>query len=110
MPSDMQTVPQRLPTTGPAREALREKGQFWTPDWIAQAMIGYVLQDEADHIFDPAVGAGAVFKAAKAIGQRLVRQIALLGTEIDLAALQQATQNGLTADDLALVQMKIGRA
>lgn len=97
--------PQRLPTAGAAREALREKGQFWTPDWIAQAMVSYVLQGGADHIFDPAVGAGAFFKAAKVIGQRLGRHIDLLGAEIDLAALQQAAQNGLTTADLASVQM-----
>jgi adenine-specific DNA-methyltransferase len=101
----MQSVPQRLPATGPAREALREKGQFWTPDWVAQAMVGYVLQGEADHLFDPAVGAGAFFKAAKAVGQHMGRQIALLGAEIDLEALRQAAQNGLTTDDLASVQM-----
>ncbi len=35
---------QRLPATGPQREALRQKGQFWTLDWVAQAMVSYVLQ------------------------------------------------------------------
>jgi predicted RNA methylase len=101
----MQSFPQRLPAVGPAREALREKGQFWTPDWIAQAMVSYVLQGETDHIFDPAVGAGAFFKAAKVLGERLDRRVELLGAEIDDAALQQATQNGLTTADLASVQI-----
>jgi hypothetical protein len=68
-------------------------------------MVSYVLQSETDHIFDPAVGAGAFFKAAKVIGERLGSRIELLGAEIDQAALQQAAQHGLTADDLASVQM-----
>lgn len=33
----------RLPASGPAREALRQKGQFWTPDWVANAMVSYAL-------------------------------------------------------------------
>ena len=41
------------------REALRQKGQFWTPPWVAEAMVGYVIRGGANAIFDPAVGAGA---------------------------------------------------
>ena len=48
------------------REALRVKGQFWTPDRVADAMAAYVLGNGADHLFDPAVGAGALFQAALA--------------------------------------------
>jgi len=33
------------------REALREKGQFWTPPWVAEAMVAYVSA-EAEAIFD----------------------------------------------------------
>ena len=39
----MNVAHQYVPRTGPARESLREKGQFWTPDWIADAMVAYVL-------------------------------------------------------------------
>jgi hypothetical protein len=102
----MRSIPPKLPATGPAREALREKGQFWTPDWIAQAMVGYVLQGGSEHIFDPAVGAGAFFKAAKEIGWRSGKRVELLGTEVDPAALRQAKQNGLVPGDLAHVQMR----
>lgn len=53
---------QKLPTNWGAREILREKGQFWTPSWVAEAMISYVAYD-TDLIFDPAAGRGAFFKA-----------------------------------------------
>jgi hypothetical protein len=41
---------QDLPSAGQAREALRQKGQFWTPRWVAEAMVGYLLgkKDESD--------------------------------------------------------------
>lgn len=62
----MQSLAQNLPRNGLAREKLREKGQFWTPDWIARPMVSYALQ-ESDTLFDPAVGEGAFFKAAKEV-------------------------------------------
>ncbi|MEO7001373.1 MAG: N-6 DNA methylase [Ktedonobacterales bacterium] len=92
---------QRIPAAGPEREALRQKGQFWTPAWVAEAMVGYALLGGADHLFDPAVGAGAFFRAAQIIGTQLGRNVTLLGTEVDPLALVEARQNGLTADDLA---------
>ena len=54
-----------LPRSSPAREVLRQKGQFWTPEWVAKAMVAYVLKDGADTIFDPAVGTGVFFLTAK---------------------------------------------
>lgn len=60
---------QKLPSAGPAREALRQKGQFWTPDWVAEAMVAYAVRGGSDHVFDPAVGAGAFFRAAKTIAK-----------------------------------------
>src|SRR5712691_8902721 len=87
---------QRLPASGPAREALREKGQFWTPGWVAEAMVGHVIGGGADAIFDPAVGAGAFFLAAKKISAETCKKLKLLGTEIDRHALQQARDAELT--------------
>src|SRR5438270_11688370 len=57
--ASMARVHKILPSSGPAREALREKGQFWTPDWVADAMVAYMIGTDTDHVFDPAVGAGA---------------------------------------------------
>ena len=95
---------QILPSSGPAREALRVKGQFWTPAWTAEAMVAYVLNGGSDHIFDPAVGEGAFFRAAKTLARELNRPISLLGTELDRDALQQARQNQLGDSDLDGVQ------
>ncbi|MBI4227978.1 MAG: N-6 DNA methylase [Candidatus Omnitrophica bacterium] len=95
-----------LPKTGPAREALREKGQFWTPDWVAEAMVGYVLQDHPGHVFDPAVGAGAFLRATKVVANELGQHPALLGAEVDPQALQQATRHGLSRMDLGGVEIR----
>ncbi len=59
---------QNLPGTGPQREALREKGQFWTPFWLAKAMAGWVAEPNPRTLFDPAVGPGTFFAAARAVG------------------------------------------
>lgn len=96
---------QQLPASGPVREALRDKGQFWTPGWVAEAMVDYVIGSGASNIFDPAVGEGAFFRAAKAVASEEGRIIALRGTEIDPGTLDRARQNGLTVNDLASVEI-----
>jgi len=96
---------QKLPRSGLEREILREKGQFWTPDWIAEAMVSYVLRDAPESIFDPGVGAGAFFKAAKTIGRELGLNLKLLGMEVDPLALNKARENGLTEEDLRFVKI-----
>lgn len=96
---------QTLPRTGPAREALREKGQFWTPDWVADAMVAYVRTSGAACIFDPAVGSGAFFHAAKRAA-KVHGQIELLGTEIDPRVLEEAVATGLTRQEMARVQSR----
>ena len=101
----MNVAHQYVPRTGPARESLREKGQFWTPDWIADAMVSYVLTGGTDTIFDPAVGAGSFFRSAKALADRTNRRIRLSGSELDPDTLQQARIHGLTADDLRNVEL-----
>lgn len=89
-----------LPANGPLREALREKGQFWTPDWISDAMVAYALGNGAKELFDPAVGAGAFFTAARRLKPSL-ELTNLHGLELHAAALVEARQNGLTDADLA---------
>jgi tRNA1(Val) A37 N6-methylase TrmN6 len=97
---------QKLPPAGPQREALRKKGQFWTPQWVAEAMVFYVLRGETDHVFDPAAGAGAFLLAAKHLSKCAGKNIRLLGTEIDVDALVQAKQAGLTDKDLRGVEIR----
>jgi hypothetical protein len=98
-------VSQRLPASGAAREALREKGQFWTPDWVAEAMVAYSISGESRTLFDPAVGAGAFFRAARSIERERGLTIKLLGTEIDREALSEAEDAGLSAVDLEGVEI-----
>ncbi|MGH9839752.1 MAG: N-6 DNA methylase [Blastocatellia bacterium] len=95
----------KVPTEWHAREALREKGQFWTPDWIAEVMVEYVLTGGSEQVFDPAVGAGAFFRAAKTVAREKRTEIALAGMDIDRAAIEQARQFGISAHDLANVRI-----
>ncbi len=97
---------QSIPSSGPDREKLREKGQFWTPPWVAEAMVGYLLAGGHKSIFDPAIGAGAFFNAAKSLMAEGASRIKLLGTELDPKALKQARQNGLSDEDLAAVEIR----
>ena len=99
------TARQIIPHNGPDREALREKGQFWTPDWVAEAMVGYVTQDDPGYIFDPAVGEGAFLRAAKRAAAESHGEIEFLGAEMDPSALEKARYNGLSAADLARVEL-----
>lgn len=96
---------QKLPTAGFARETLRQKGQFWTPEWVAEAMILYVLFDKSPVVFDPAVGEGIFYNTAKKLNFELGYTPKLLGYEIDSAVLVQAKKNGLSASDLENVKI-----
>jgi hypothetical protein len=69
---------QHIPTNWMEREALRDKGQFWTPDWVADAMVAYVGRD-TDLVFDPATGGGAFLSALR----RVRPGLAFYGTDID---------------------------
>lgn len=102
---DLAVRHQRLPSAGPGREALREKGQFWTPEWVAEAMVAYALRSHPGHVFDPAVGAGAFFRAAKVVANEMGQGAQLMGCEVDPAALQQARGQGLTEADLSQVHI-----
>lgn len=97
---------QFLPSSGPERDKLREKGQFWTPSWVADSMVSYVLNHEADHIFDPAVGSGVFFCAAKKYAAQKKIDIKLLGTEIDTDTFSQGAVLGLTNDDFLFVEKR----
>jgi hypothetical protein len=93
----------KVPSSWTVRELLREKGQFWTPDWIAEPMVEYVLAGKDSVLFDPAVGTGAFFRAAKAVAARRKLAVSLVGMEIDPATLSRAWEHGLTKEDVALV-------
>lgn len=92
----------RLPRSGDARRALQASGQFWTPAWVAEAMAAYVLGYHPDVVFDPAVGAGAFFRACRRLGY--AGQFS--GYENDVSALEQARAAGLNDKDLRDVQVR----
>lgn len=96
----------KIPSSGDARESLREKGQFWTPDWVTEAMVEYVFKNKGGRLFDPAVGAGAFFRAAKVIAKEKGIPYSLAGMDIDAKALGESIQYGLSPDDIK--DVKIG--
>ncbi len=102
----LETEVYKLPSSWEARELLREKGQFWTPDWIAEPMVEYVLADKDGLLFDPAVGTGVFFRAAKVIAGEKGLNVRFAGMEIDSTVLSQAIKHGLDKDDI--VSVKIG--
>lgn len=87
---------QKIPPAGPAREALRLYGQFWTPPWLAQLMVSWVLASRPSVLFDPAVGPGTFFAAARNQGYGGE----LAGYELDPKALAEARRLGLNPADL----------
>lgn len=91
---------QILPRAGEKREALRQKGQFWTPGWVADAMVAYVLREGARHIFDPAMGEGAFWRAAKRLESRVGRRIVLRGTEMDAHLIEHRLPSGFSAAEI----------
>jgi len=72
---------QKLPTQWKKREILREKGQFWTPAWVANAMVAYVLKSRPSAILDPAIGEGAFYEAY--LNQKNGKTSKFIGRDID---------------------------
>jgi len=85
---------------------LRGKGQFWTPDWIADGMVAYVLGGGAHEVFDPAVGEGAFLTAASRWSARAGRSVELSGTELHADVWRAAAQRGLPIDGQARVEQR----
>ena len=92
---------QVLPSSGPGREALRVKGQFWTPPWLAKAMAAWVTSARPDLLFDPAVGPGTFFAAAREMGFKG----GFAGFELDDAVLADAYKLGLSPVELAGIRI-----
>jgi len=69
-------------------------------------MVHYAVGGGATSVFDPAVGEGAFFRAAKGVARELGRPLRLEGTEIDPDAIRQALASGLEAADVAHVAIR----
>jgi hypothetical protein len=96
----------KIPRSGLKREALRKKGQFWTPDWTADVMIAYVLQGKPSCLLDPSLGQGVFFRAAKRYARSHDFNLTLFGRDIDPEVIGQARMSGLDAGDLRNVEMR----
>jgi len=90
---------QTLPAAGPTREALREKGQFWTPFWLAKVMAIWATDLRPKTLFDPAVGPGTFFAAARAAGYAGQFE----GYELYTASLAECERLGLSSADFRKV-------
>lgn len=80
---------QKLPTEWNEREILRDKGQFWTPSWVAEAMVAYVSEN-TDLVFDPATGRGAFCEALLKLDKE---NVSFFGTDIDAEVLADEIYN-----------------
>jgi adenine-specific DNA-methyltransferase len=80
---------QKLPTEWNQREILRNKGQFWTPSWVADAMVAYV-SEKTDLVYDPATGRGAFYLALHKLKKS---QVSFYGTDIDIEVLADEIYN-----------------
>jgi hypothetical protein len=94
-------LPQVIPAFGPLREELREKGQFWTPQWLANAMAKWVTANHPEVLFDPAVGPGTFFSAARSVGFKGD----FAGFELDGTALEGAYKRGLNFSEMKGIQI-----
>ncbi len=83
-----------------ARERLRDKGQFWTPSWVARPMVRFAL-NQGDSIYDAGVGAAAFGNALHSLRPDLDLGMAYLGCEPHAEPLSEARENGLTEAQLA---------
>ena len=87
-------VEQKLPNNWEEREVLRNKGQFWTPTWVAKAMVEYVI-DNSSLLFDPATGNGAFYDALKESRKRANNDIRFYGTDIDEQVMKEGLAQGI---------------
>ena len=69
-------------------------------------MAAYPMTKGHRTIFDPAVGAGAFFRAVLAVAELRKVRIQLHGTEIDKATLKEAEASGLSSRDLSAVEIR----
>jgi tRNA1(Val) A37 N6-methylase TrmN6 len=92
---------QTLPSAGLEREELRKKGQFWTPAWLAKVMASWVTEKQPHTVFDPAVGPGTFFSAAREVGYAGHFD----GFELHETALKFGQQPGLTENDFSRIKV-----
>jgi len=97
-------IHQKLPNNWEDREKLRNKGQFWTPDWVADMMVEYVVE-KSNLVFDPAAGTGAFYNALKK--NRFHQQkINFYGIDIDKKVIKEGLDNGFYDRSLCTLEIR----
>lgn len=81
-------------------DKIRRHGQVWTPSWVADAMVSYIMSNSPESILDPAVGEGVFLLSAR----RVSSSVRLIGYEIDESVLFVARGNGLVDNDLTSIK------
>jgi tRNA1(Val) A37 N6-methylase TrmN6 len=100
-PHNIEAGFQLLPNDWTEREDLREKGQFWTPPWLAKIMASWVTEKHPCTLFDPAVGPGTFFSAARAVGYAGQFD----GFELHEAAFADCEKIGLNRNDFSRIEI-----
>lgn len=89
------------------REELREKGQFFTPQWITTAMSAFILRGNPTQIFEPGFGTGAFFVGATSAAESMGVDLPVYrGCETDESALTRAIDQGVPEDIIQNISWK----
>lgn len=77
-------------------------GSFYTPQSVADFMADWVVRVSGERILEPSFGDGSFLRAAgESASRRNVRDVRLVGIEIDEPPLRSAIANGLIASENA---------
>jgi len=95
---------QKIPNNWKEREKLRNKGQFWTPYWVAKAMVEYVIED-SKLLFDPATGRGAFCEALKGL-HYTSQNIQFYGIDIDEKVLKEGLSEGIYSKEFCTLEVR----
>jgi len=91
---------QKIPNNFKDREELRNKGQFWTPPWVAKAMVEYVVNN-SNLLFDPATGKGVFLEALREI-ESSGKHIEFYGIDID----ENILDNSVYKDNFCTIETR----
>jgi len=82
-------------TTDPVeREKLREKGQFFAPEWITKAMSAFILEGAPSRVFEPGFGTGAFYVGMKQAAKVMeLKMPEYEGCETDETAISRSETN-----------------
>lgn len=94
-PSGLTTAEQGINGRRAEREKLRDRGQFWTPAWVASPMVSYVLPPSGV-VLDPAFGKGAFYVAFRELAART--DAVFCGMDVDPSLRASWGQQGFTAE------------